>query len=241
MYDSFLNTIVAWQQEINILISDSFDKLDMGDTSMFSYILFIAFLYGLIHALGPGHGKMVIASYFLTRGAKVQDAIKAGFLTSIIHTISALIITGVLFYFFQTSLTHYFQQINTNMYKVSAIFILIIASYLLYDTIKDRNEKEELPKSTNKSLLSVSFSIGIVPCPGVMTIVLFAILMGYFTLGIMSAIAMSIGMGITISLAAVMVTKIKESGAQSFTNLLRYISYFGIFILYTLGILLITR
>jgi hypothetical protein len=30
-----------------------------------------AFLYGVVHTLGPGHGKMVVASYFVGRDAQV--------------------------------------------------------------------------------------------------------------------------------------------------------------------------
>ena len=181
VYDPFLNTIIAWQQEINLFITDSFDKLDGGDNSMYLYILAVAFIYGLVHALGPGHGKMVIASYFLVHGAKTKEALKAGFLTSVIHTISALSVTMVLFAFFEHAIMEYFQDINTNMYKVSAVFIILIASYLLYETIKDRSVKEETVNKgqvRDKSILSIALSIGIVPCPGVMTIVLFSIILG---------------------------------------------------------------
>ena len=47
-------------------------------------------------------------------------------------------------------------------------------------------------------------SIGIVPCPEVMAIVLFCVLLGHYLLGILSAIFMSIGMELTISLAGIL-------------------------------------
>lgn len=243
VYNSFLNTIISWQQSINFTITDSFDKLDGGDSTMYIYILAVAFIYGLVHALGPGHGKMVIASYFLVKGAKTKEAIKAGFLTSIIHTFSALSVTAVLFIFFQNAITQYFQDINANMYKVSAVFIILIALYLLYETIKDRNlhEKEvDTNEVKNKNLLTIAVSIGIVPCPGVMTIVLFSMILGYYYLGIASAVMMSIGMGITISFAAILTTKVKNSKYKDkFEPLFRKITYFGIGLLLTLGVLIL--
>jgi len=239
----FLNSIVSWQQKINLTITDSFDRLDAGDSSMYLYILAVAFIYGLVHALGPGHGKMVIASYFLVRQSKVKEALKAGFLTSIIHTLTALGLTAILFLFFQNSITQYFKDINANMYKVSAIFIISIALYLLYETIKDKNVHEnEVDKKEikNKSLFSVALSIGIVPCPGVMTIVLFSMILGYYYLGILSAIMMSLGMGITISLAAILTTKLKNSNYEKdYEAMFRKITYFGIGVLLTLGILIL--
>lgn len=243
VYNSFLNTIIRWQQEINISITDSFDKLDMGDNSMYFYILAVSFIYGLVHALGPGHGKMVIASYFLIKGAKTKEALKAGFLTSVIHTISALSITLILFAFFQNSITEYFQEINANMYKVSAVFIILIALYLLYETIKDRDVEEKRVKEEKikgRSILSIATSIGIVPCPGVMTIVLFSMILGYYTLGVLSAIMMSIGMGITISFAAILSTRVKNSKYKEiYEPLFRKITYVGIGFLFSLGFVIL--
>ena len=76
-----------------------------------------------------------------------------------------------------------------------------------YQTIKAyksrRNKEIKLTKS-NKSEYTVALSAGIVPCPGVMTIVLFCIILKQYTLGILAAITMSIGMGLTISVAGIL-------------------------------------
>ena len=163
----------------------------------------------------------------------------AVFLTSVIHTISALIITGTLYIFFQNSISIYFQSINENMYKISAIFIILIACYLLYDIIHDKKIKEELQPLKQKSLLSIALSIGIVPCPGVMTIVLYSMILGYLELGILSAIMMSIGMGITISIAAISASSVKQSKYGQYKKRMEYLSYAGIGLLFGFGGLLL--
>ncbi|MGA1939600.1 nickel/cobalt transporter [Arcobacter sp. YIC-310] len=238
-YGNFLSYIVSKQQELNLLISDYFDRLESGESMVFFSILFVSFVYGLVHALGPGHGKMVIASYFLAKEAKIKEAFKAGFLTSVIHTISALLITGVLYFFFQRAVTKYFQEINANMYKVSAVFIILIALYLLYEALKDRNEEEKLQRLKSKNLLAVSLSIGIVPCPGVMTIVLFSMILGYINLGVLSAVTMSIGMGITISLAAILATQIKNERFRNYRSYMNILTYGAIVLLIVLGVALL--
>lgn len=238
-YGNFLSYIVSKQQELNLLISDYFDRLESGESMVFFSILFVSFVYGLVHALGPGHGKMVIASYFLAKEAKIKEAFKAGFLTSVIHTISALLITGVLYFFFQRAVTKYFQEINANMYKVSAVFIILIALYLLYEALKDRNEEEKLQRLKSKNLLAVSLSIGIVPCPGVMTIVLFSMILGYINLGVLSAVTMSIGMGITISLAAILATQVKNERFRNYRSYMNVLTYGAIVLLIALGVALL--
>lgn len=239
LYADFLNFIILTQHQLNSLIADYFDRLETGESMIFFYILAVSFIYGLVHALGPGHGKMVIASYFLSKEAKVKEAFKAGFLTSVIHTISALAITGVLYIFFQRAVTKHFQEINANLYKVSAVFIILIAFYLLYETIKHRNEEEKIQTLKSKNLLAVSLSIGIVPCPGVMTIVLFSMILGYINLGVLSAVTMSIGMGITISLAAILATQVKNEKVKDYRVLMNMLTYGAIALLLTLGILLL--
>lgn len=240
LYKDFLSYIIDLQQKINILVTDSFDKLDSGDLSMYAYILFVAFIYGLIHALGPGHGKMVIASYFLVHGSHAKEAIKAAFLTAGIHTLSALSITTVLYLFFQDTITEYFALINTNMYKLSAIFIIFIALFLFFETFKQRNKQESFSTKKNMNIFKIAVSIGIVPCPGVMSIVLFSMILGYFYLGVASAFSMSIGMGITMSFAAILSTKLKTSElSKRYHALFQKLSYLGILILFTLGIVIL--
>lgn len=219
-----LGKIIFFQAQINETIGGYFDMLEDGNKEVYFYILAISFLYGLIHALGPGHGKVVIAGYFLAKGKKIADAFKAGFLTAVIHTFSALLVVGVLYIIFQGMFTSYFANINQNMYKVSAIFILALALYMFYELLF--HHEQARCSATNKGILAISLSIGIVPCPGVMSIVLYAMLVGYIGLGFFSAILMSVGMGITISLAGILATKVKFSNSQKLFNIVGYIGAF---------------
>lgn len=240
LYHTFLSYIIGWQKEINSAISDAFDTLETTQGSaMYGYIILVAFVYGLVHALGPGHGKMVIASYFLAHGAKLKDAFKVAFLTSLVHTFSALGVTAILYFFFQESIMRHFGLIGENMYKISAVFILGIASFLLYEVRKEHQGcmKKEEQAMGKKTMLKIALSIGVVPCPGVMSIVLFAMILGYYTLGVASAISMSVGMGITMSLAAIASTRIKNASFFTRHNKVFYnLSFVGIVLLFGIGL-----
>ncbi|NCD11062.1 MAG: nickel transporter [Epsilonproteobacteria bacterium] len=239
LYDAFLSHIIGWQKELNSFLTDAFDSLEsaQGGVEVYGYILLSAFVYGLVHALGPGHGKMVIASYFLVHGSKVRDALKAGFLTALVHTFSALGITAILYLFFQNAIMKYFERINAHAYKLSAIFIMLVALFLLFETLKERRSATAQYASTSsKSLLKIAFSIGIVPCPGVMSIVLFSMILGYYTLGVASAMSMSVGMGITMSLAAIATTHVKKAPfLNRYKGVLHNLSFVGIALLFGLG------
>lgn len=230
----FSGKVIYLQTQLNESLGEYFEKLEYGDTDIYFIILGISFLYGLIHALGPGHGKVAIASYFLAKGRKIKDAFKAGFLTSIIHTLSALVIVGVLYILFEGMFASYFATINHNMYKVSAVFLILIALYMFYELFF--HNEHATCNVNDKGVFAISFSIGIVPCPGVMSIVLYSMIIGYFTLGFFSAVFMSIGMGLTISLAGIIASKIKLTDSQRFLNIFGFI---GATVLFCFGLILL--
>jgi nickel/cobalt transporter (NicO) family protein len=59
-------------------------------------ILLISFLYGVFHALGPGHGKMVTTSYFAANRARVAQGLTMSGMIAVIQAMSAIVIVGVL-------------------------------------------------------------------------------------------------------------------------------------------------
>jgi ABC-type nickel/cobalt efflux system permease component RcnA len=56
----------------------------------------ISFAYGVLHAVGPGHGKAVISSYVLADGRTVRRGVLLSFLAAAIQAVSALVLVGVL-------------------------------------------------------------------------------------------------------------------------------------------------
>ena len=66
----------------------------------------------------------------------------------------------------------------------------------------EKKKEEKLNK--NRSKFALAFSAAIVPCPGVMTIVLFCIILKNYFLGVLAAVTMSLGMGLTISIVGIL-------------------------------------
>ena len=62
------------------------------DLGAFFLGLAIAFAYGIFHAFGPGHGKFIIVSYFLGREARVMRGVVMALQVAIVHVIAAIII-----------------------------------------------------------------------------------------------------------------------------------------------------
>ena len=218
-YSTILRILTTWQYQLNQFISHTIRSINDENSFMVSLtVIGIAFLYGLIHAAGPGHGKALVALYF-GDGKKrdYKNALQMGYLISIIHTISALIVTFVLFYIIKTMFYQNFHNTYGQIIKITSVFMVLIGLYIIYEAFKDRKQQSNNTPKKDKSKLGVALSVGLVPCPGVMTIVLFSIMLKHYTLAILSAIAMSIGMGTTISVVGILSVMFSKK-TNRFTN-----------------------
>jgi nickel/cobalt exporter len=58
-------------------------------------LAWLAFLYGIFHAAGPGHGKAVISSYLIADGATVTRGIILSAASALAQAITAIAIVGI--------------------------------------------------------------------------------------------------------------------------------------------------
>lgn len=240
-YNGFLKQLTLWQYKLNSLISGSIRELnDENYITVYASVIGIAFIYGLIHAAGPGHGKALVALYFTKGKQNYKDAFKMGYMISVIHAISALTVTFSIFFIIKTMFRQNFNEFSNSAMTLSAIMIIAVGAYLIFSSFKSRaNPHSGKIENSQKSQYAVALSAGIVPCPGVMTIVLFCLVLKKFTLAVLAAIAMSIGMGLTISIVGIL-SVLFSNKTEKFVNTKGYVleAFSGILII-TLGLLLL--
>jgi ABC-type nickel/cobalt efflux system permease component RcnA len=56
----------------------------------------VSFLYGIVHAAGPGHGKVVISSYLLANEARLRRGVTIAFISAFLQAVVAVAIIGVM-------------------------------------------------------------------------------------------------------------------------------------------------
>ena len=77
------------------------------------------------------------------------------------------------------------------------------------------------------------------PCPGVMTVLLFSLMLGHMAVGIGAAVLMSIGMGMTISLAGILGVKTRSVSTGFLPRMVPVFQWGSPVLLVTFGTLLI--
>lgn len=83
--------IAARQSEFYRSLTSTLSSIK-ADGSAVWLLLLVAFLYGVFHAAGPGHGKAVITSYVLASGDTVKRGVAISFAAAFVQAATAIII-----------------------------------------------------------------------------------------------------------------------------------------------------
>jgi nickel/cobalt transporter (NicO) family protein len=210
-----VQTVIPVQKELNKKLSDLAYEIKYTKSKKALFIvLALAFVFGMAHALSPGHGKTLVFSYFLSKRANVTKGILLGNLIAFLHAGSAVIIVLLLylvFFVFKKSYLVCFSNASQGINIISYIFISLLGLFLLIKAIFIVDKKKDKKnyslihrhKKYDKIIPSAVF-VGIVPCPGSLIILLFAVSLGLLQLGLMAVVFIALGMGVTISITGIL-------------------------------------
>jgi nickel/cobalt transporter (NicO) family protein len=91
----------------------------------------LSFAYGVFHAAGPGHGKMVIASYMLANERALRRGIAIAFGAAFLQGLSAISIVGISAVLFRATAKHMTMAAN-GAELASYAGIVILGAVLVY-------------------------------------------------------------------------------------------------------------
>ena len=170
-------------------------------------VLFIAFLYGILHALGPGHRKTVVFSLYIARRAPWWEPALTSATLALLHGISAIIfmeiVNGI-----AGSVAVAADQTAIAAEGYSFLVIIIVTLFFIVkegmEFIKSGHHHcscHENKKDSVKHIIPFLFS-GLYPCPGAILILAFCYSLGIKTFGNFCILSMSLGMIIPVMAAA---------------------------------------
>lgn len=201
----FLAEILAMQRVLRQKMSDyarQIQERPMGAATW--QLMALSLFYGVIHALGPGHGKSIVCSYFLSRRGTMRQALAFGNLITGVHILSSVVIVLALSWFVGSANIAAFHGVEGRLESVSYLLIMGIGLFLLGRTMyewrkKPGDEQEDCSRASTKDMLSLALASGLMPCPGAALILLFTLSLGVFWAGLLAMIPLALGMGLTAS------------------------------------------
>jgi len=86
---------VILQTKLNREITSTLREAKNGDSFWPGMVIIaLSFAYGVFHAAGPGHGKMITTTYFLSRDAGWRQGVAMGSLIAAVQAVSAIVMVG---------------------------------------------------------------------------------------------------------------------------------------------------
>ncbi len=220
--------VLEGQREMMLAMTTAVRQLKTGDAvSQAAILAIISFIYGVLHAVGPGHGKFVISSYALANERTVRRGILLSFMAAFVQAVSAILIVGVFAVVLQATSTQV-RVTESWLEVVSWGLIALLGAWLLYRQVKsllmqrrahhhDHVHNEDgsccghahiaAPNQLQgqwswAKAWSLALSVGIRPCTGAIGVLIFALGLGIFWAGVFATFTMAIGTAITVSALA---------------------------------------
>lgn len=206
------------------------------------WLLTGAFLYGVLHAVGPGHGKFIVTTYLSTNKESELATRVVPFLGSLMQGVTAILFVFILAVGFNLAS----GDLSTSRWyveKVSSVFVGAFGVFVIYQALKSLRPRKlaissikplhehdahcgcghhgvgaDLTKGDWKTRLGVILAIGARPCSGAIMILMFANAIGIVTWGIAAVMTMSLGTALSIMGLSLAVRYARERTVAWFGN-----------------------
>lgn len=213
------------------VLSERLASLIDGDYSI-AFVLFALLMAagaGALHAIGPGHGKTVMAAYLVGAGGRARQAVVVGMAVSLMHTFSVVVLGLVTLW---ASSTFAPESVYPWLSFASGVLVLGLGTWLLRTRIRARiHERREhghrhshphshdhdhatLPPDVAllswRGLGAIAVSGGLLPSPAALIVLLGAVAIHRVAFGIALVAAFSVGLAAALTLVGLLVLKARD-------------------------------
>ena len=229
LFDGVTDFLMDFQRRANAEVAFHMNAIERGeDLGAFLLALAVAFAYGAVHAFGPGHGKFVVVSYFVGREARVMRGVVMAVQIAIVHVIAAVVIVWLADLVLRGGFGLGLSDVP-GVRAASFLIIVGIGLYMLYQAVRvslkarsggshghghdrgyhHRHGHHHHGQHHGHSHGSkaeggiLALAAGMVPCPGAVLIMLYAVANDMIVPGSLLVAAMSLGIGSSICVLGV--------------------------------------
>lgn len=190
------------------------------------WLLAGAFMYGVLHAIGPGHGKFIVTTYLSTHQESQLASRVVPFLGSLMQGISAIVFVFVLAVGMNMA-SGDLSESRWYIEKISAVLIGSFGMFVIWQALKSLKPKTfsirqikpltrdghrhgadcgcahhgvgaDITHADWKTRAGIVIAIGARPCSGAIMILLFSNALGIVSWGIAAVMSMALGTALSI-------------------------------------------
>lgn len=204
--------IVATQRELHAALATAMRAVQAEGSIAAPALVWLGFLYGVFHAAGPGHGKVVITTYLATQKETLGRGIALAVTAAMVQGLTAILAVFATV----TLLEQTARQSQVLAGRIELLSFALVACLGAFLALRHgRNlwqartatpcgtcgHHHHAPPPTRAFLASI-LSIGLRPCTGAILVLVLAIALDQRTAGIAAVLAMSTGTALTTAAMA---------------------------------------
>ena len=191
---------------------------ETGKTGPLLWVLAAAFVYGVLHSAGPGHGKALALTYIVSLNPTRFNALAFGNILAVSHGMSGAALVFCVKFILETSISGSLASVTRTTQMASYSLIIVLGLFLfvrklpVWEKLRWKKTKpkknqpvgdkprDEIRESLDAKSILPAVLMGMIPCPGVVLAVLFCISLGLSGFGMLLACAITLGMAATLSM-----------------------------------------
>jgi nickel/cobalt transporter (NicO) family protein len=184
-----------------------FDRAASGN-GVLVILLLVAFGWGALHALSPGHGKAMVAAYLIGTRGTARHAFGLGAIVTFTHTIGVFMLGLVTLALSQYILP---ERLYPWLNLVAGLLVVTVGLGVLRSRIRHvrahrahedhhHDHSQDVPdRVTWRGLVGMGAAAGLIPCPSALVVLLGAIAQHQIGLGLVLIVAFSLGLATTLT------------------------------------------
>ena len=200
-----MTDLIALQVHLHQQALAALKALTLSGWSALPGLVGLAFTFGLLHALLPGHGKLLLATHFAGRGSW-RSAFASSALVILTHVGSAIaiVLTGAAI--LERGLGKAGRA--PALEAISHGLIAIAGLILLFSALRRRDGRTAHDHRTSGPVLAVF--AGLIPCPLTTFIMTYAVVNNAMAAGLALSAAFGAGMVLTVAVLPVLSVLMRE-------------------------------
>ncbi|ADC57120.1 high-affinity nickel-transporter [Klebsiella variicola At-22] len=200
----------VWQRSLNLELSRLLQAVAENPAAAGLSLLGFSFVYGVVHALGPGHGKIVITTWLATHPSKLKSSINLTLAASLLQGLVAIALVGAL------GLLLCWRALKKLRLLLSRpTFTAFTPHHVHHEHCGCGHQHLPAPDQLQsgddwRARAAIVLSMGMRPCSGAIMVLLFSKVIGVFSWGMAAALAMAAGTSLTITALALLVHSFRQ-------------------------------
>lgn len=203
-----MHEMIALQRWLYEGMASGLREAAAGGTLALATALGAAVVFGILHALMPGHGKTVLFSYHLGEKSSLLSSIGNGAILVLTHVGIAVVL--VLAGFAVITRAFSYGGRTPQFETASGVLVALIGAFLLWRASTRTAHGGTCADATPRNGKALAFVTGLVPCPLTTFIMSYALARGLLAAGLAVTAAMAAGMVLTVAGVAVLATVSRE-------------------------------